>query len=62
MSVASVTRMHTTAIRLCPVVTLMMVVPIGPPTVVWGTTDGDTVVWETSCGDPGCEPVVWNNP
>ena len=28
-------------------------------TVVWGTTDGDTVVSETSCTDPGCEPVVW---
>jgi len=39
---------------------LMMVVPIGPPTVV--RTDGNAVVSETSCGDPGCEPVVWNNP
>ena len=30
-------------------------------TVVWGTSDDDgTVVWGTSCGDPSCEPVIWN--
>ena len=29
-------------------------------TVVWGTGDGeDTVVWGTSCDDPDCEPVIW---
>jgi hypothetical protein len=28
--------------------------------VVWGTGDGDTVVWGTSCGDPSCVPVIWN--
>jgi serine protease AprX len=32
-------------------------------TVVWGTSDdGDTVVWGTSCGDPSCDPVIWNAP
>ena len=30
--------------------------------VVWGTgDDGEGVVWGTSCGDPSCEPVIWNN-
>jgi serine protease AprX len=29
-------------------------------TVVWGTSDSeDTVVWGTSCDDPDCEPVIW---
>jgi len=27
---------------------------------VWGTSDGDTVVWGTSCTDPSCAPIVWN--
>jgi hypothetical protein len=43
-------------------------------TVVWGTllggvpvilgseASGETVVWGTSCFDPSCEPVIWNNP
>jgi subtilisin family serine protease len=43
-------------------------------TVVWGTivdgvpvilgseATGETVVWGTSCFDPSCEPVIWNNP
>ena len=43
-------------------------------TVVWGTVvdgvpvilgseaSGETVVWGTSCFDPSCEPVIWNNP
>jgi len=30
-------------------------------TVVWGTaSDGDTVVWGTSCGDATCMPIIWN--
>jgi serine protease AprX len=33
----------------------------GAATVVWGTSDdSSTVVWGTSCGDPSCEPVIWN--
>ena len=36
----------------------------GSGSVVWGTgdDDGEGVVWGTTCGDPSCEPVVWNNP
>ncbi len=32
-------------------------------TVVWGTeSDDDTVVWGTSCSDPSCAPVLWAHP
>jgi hypothetical protein len=26
---------------------------------VWGTDDGETVVWGTSCTDASCAPIVW---
>ena len=29
-------------------------------TIVWGTSDsGDTIVWGTSFGDPSCTPTMW---
>ena len=36
--------------------------PVFEGVELWGTDDGDTVVWGTSCNDPSCQPVVWNRP
>ena len=41
-------------------VTLMM--GDGVPVVLGSEANGETVVWGTSCFDPSCEPVIWNNP
>jgi serine protease AprX len=30
--------------------------------VVWGTEGDESVVWGTGCGDPACEPVIWDRP
>lgn len=34
----------------------------GVPVVLGSEPSGETVVWGTSCFDPSCEPVIWNNP
>ena len=29
-------------------------------TVVWGTDDGETLIWGTACTDPSCTQNIWS--